>query len=199
MKYGAIILAGGKGERFNGQKQFETLEEIPLWKHVYNKVLLFIEKDNICIVGIDVPGGETRSKSVINGLMHLSFDTDRVIILESARPLVSEEQIKALKDDDGESSTYVMPLVNSIIKKNGEYVNRTDYLQLLTPQAFSYKHIKEAYESGKYEDYTDETRVMYEHYRIKPNFLTGNEFLYKVTYQNDLNVIRSLLERMKKK
>ena len=33
-----IILAGGKGTRFGGQKQFLEINGKPLWKHVFDKL-----------------------------------------------------------------------------------------------------------------------------------------------------------------
>lgn len=47
MFYGAIILAGGKGERFHGQKQFIHIQGKPMWKFVYDKVKGIIEKKTI--------------------------------------------------------------------------------------------------------------------------------------------------------
>lgn len=197
MKLGAVILAGGNGNRYKGKKQFELLDGKPLWKHVYDKVSPFIESSNICVVGIDVPGGETRSKSVINGLKGLDLKTERVIILESARPLITVNQIQKLLSCETPSNTFVMPLVNTVILKNGTYVNRDDYFELLTPQFFDYNLLCKAYDSGLYTNYTDETRVMYEHYQIKPFFIEGADNLIKVTYPRDIFIINEMYERMR--
>ena len=61
---GAVVLAGGKGERFRGQKQFCELKGKPLWQHVNDKIHAVMQSDNIIVVGIDIPGGETRTESV---------------------------------------------------------------------------------------------------------------------------------------
>ena len=65
---GAIILAGGQGTRYQKRKQFELLNGIEMWKHVYQKALKVVEKDKIVVVGVDVEGGKTRSESVKMGL-----------------------------------------------------------------------------------------------------------------------------------
>ncbi len=38
---GAVVLAGGKGQRFQGQKQFCELKGKPLWQHVYDKIMQY--------------------------------------------------------------------------------------------------------------------------------------------------------------
>jgi 2-C-methyl-D-erythritol 4-phosphate cytidylyltransferase len=64
--------------------------------------------------------------------------------------------------------------------------------ELLVPQAFDYKKLLYAYMSGKYRDMTDETRVMFEHYGITPDFVQGGGNLFKVTYPNDINILESI-------
>lgn len=191
---GAVVLAGGKGERFQGQKQYCKLNGKPLWKHVYDKVYAVIQSDNIVVVGIDIPGGETRTESVIKGLNRLSSNTSRVIIAEAARPLVTKRQIAEIIYDDAPSSSFVMPLVNTVIKRDGTYINREEMYELLTPQAFDYQLIRRALNSGQFKNMTDETRVMLEFHGIKPHLIETTENLFKVTYKRDLPIIESLME-----
>ena len=63
---GAIILAGGNGERFQGKKQFYVINGKPLWRHVYDKIQTVLENNNIVVVGVDIPGGKSRTESVIS-------------------------------------------------------------------------------------------------------------------------------------
>lgn len=192
MKYGAIILAGGKGSRFKGEKQFIKFNGKVMWRYPYDEVSKLIKRDNIVVVGVDIKGGETRSESVIKGINALKEDTDRVIILEAARPLVTLEQINILLKNKNPSVSFVMPLVNTVIKRDGTYLNRNELYELLTPQAFDFKLLKEAYCSGKFKDMTDETRVMFEYHGIKPILLETNQNLVKVTYRRDIPVIESI-------
>ncbi|MCI9299145.1 MAG: NTP transferase domain-containing protein, partial [Lachnospiraceae bacterium] len=46
---GAVVLAGGKGERFQGQKQLCELNGKPLWQHVYDKICAVLQNDNIIV------------------------------------------------------------------------------------------------------------------------------------------------------
>lgn len=190
---GAIILAGGQGTRYQKQKQFELLNGIEMWEHVYRKTIEIIERDKVIVVGVDVNGGKTRSESVQNGLKHLPEKCSRVIILEAARPLVTAKQIEKLVSDENESTTFALPLVNTVIGRDGTYFNRNDFYDLLTPQAFDYQLLKKAYETGKYTDTTDETIIMYKEYGIKPHFILEGENLIKVTYKRDMEIVKQML------
>ncbi len=193
-KYGAIILAGGRGERFNGAKQDVEFHGKALWRYPFDLVSQFVKRESIVVVGKDCKGGKTRSKSVMQGLARLSEDTERVIILEAVRPMVTPEQIQVLLEDTHPSTTFVMPLVNTVVWRNGEYINRYDLYELLTPQAFDCRMLKDAYESGKFKDMTDETRVMFEYHGIKPFFIETGQNLFKVTYRRDIPVLESIYQ-----
>ena len=198
LKNAAIILAGGSGTRFgNEKKQFFVFHGKMLYQIVLDKVLECIERDNVVVVGVDVPGGETRTKSVTNGLNYLNKDYDRVIILEAARPLVTVDQIKTLLDDNSPSTSFVMPCVNTPIYRNGKYINRNELYDLLVPQAFDFKMLKDAISTGKYYDYTDDTKIMFEEYGITPKLIETKQNLYKVTYKRDIAVLESIEELMK--
>ena len=186
---GILILAAGKGERFHGKKQDLEFHGKPLWKHCYDTANKIVDSSNIIVVGKDVVGGETRSKSVLNGLRRLPKDIKKVLILEAARPLVTEEQLKNLIDEDYPSVSYVMPLVNTVIGRDGTFYNRSSL----------YEKLLHAYETGKYADMTDETRVMYEEYGIKPLLIETQQNLYKVTYPRDVAVLETIYQLLMEK
>ena len=194
----AIILAGGKGTRFGLKKQFLEINGKPLWKHVFDKINRVIEKESIVVVGVDIEGGITRSQSVINGLNFLNKkeeNYERLIILEAARPLITLEQIKKIIEDEHDNCTYALPLTSTVVMRDGTYLDRNEMYKLSTPVAFNYRMFSDAYLSGKYFDYTDDSRVMYEHYGIKPYFLEGGENMLKITYHSDLASLKILMEK----
>ena len=43
---------------------------------------------------------------------------------------------------------------------------------------------------------TDETRVMFEEYGIKPTFVEGGDNLYKVTYPKDIAFLESFFDEL---
>lgn len=193
----ALVLAGGMGTRFGSQKQFLEIEGKPLWQYVHDKLAKFVPINNVCVVGIDVSGGETRSQSVINGLKYLKEKGmfKRVVILEAARPLITEKQIEDIIIDEHPSCTYALPLRSTVIKRDGTYLNREELCKLSTPVAFDYRKFLLAYLSGEYLDYTDDTRVMYEAYGDKPYLLEGGENMLKLTYPSDIVVFENLLKK----
>lgn len=192
MNYSAIMLAAGKGTRYKGIKQDAIFHGKQLWRYAYETTSKIVGKERIIAVGKDIPGGSTRSESVLIGLELLPADTDRVVIVEAARPLVTKEQIAELLTDTKPSTTFVRPLVNTVIFRDGRYINRDDLYDLLTPQAFDFKLLLEAYHSGKFTDMTDETRIMFEYHRIKPHFIETGSNLFKVTYMGDLDILESI-------
>lgn len=198
MKNSAIVLAAGFSTRYGGQKKQDLeFHGKKIWQHAYDTAKSVVGEGNIVAVGKDMPGGETRTKSVIIGLKALPADTDRVVILDAARPLVTVKQITELLNRPEPSCTLVRPLVNTPIFRDGTYVNRSEMYDMLVPQAFDYKLLLEAYESGRFEDMTDETRVMFEYHGIKPTLIETENNLYKVTYPGDLMIIESIYQRLK--
>lgn len=198
MKYSAIVLAAGFSTRYGGaKKQDLEFHGKQIWQYSYDTAKSIVGEGNIVAVGKDMPGGETRTKSVIIGLKALPSDTDRVVILDAARPLVTKKQIRELLENPNPSCSLVRPLVNTPIFRNGTYVNRAEMYDLLVPQAFDYKLLLEAYESGRFEDMTDETRVMFEYHGIKPTLIETENNLYKVTYPGDLLIIESIYQQLK--
>ena len=197
MKYGAIVLAAGFSNRYGGAKNQDLeFHGKQIWQYSYDTAKSIVGQNNIVVVGKDMPGGATRTESVILGLEALPADIDRVVILDAARPLVTKEQIKEILENPNPSCTYVRPLVNTPIFRDGTYVNRCDMYDMLVPQAFDYKLLTEAYRSGRFIDMTDETRVMYEYHGIKPTLIETDNNLYKVTYPGDLMVLESIYQQM---
>jgi 2-C-methyl-D-erythritol 4-phosphate cytidylyltransferase len=196
-----VLLAGGEGSRYGGRKQFELMEGKPLWRWVFDAAAEVVAPGNILVVGTDVPAGDIRPHSVLNGLEALrkkgARDDERVIIAEAARPLVKSEQFRQLIDCGANSAGFVNPLVNTIIKRNGDPVRRSDYYELLTPFIFKFGLIYNAYKSGKYDHVTDDTRAVYEYCGLKPLLLETTRNLYKVTYPGDLEIVKALLKNMK--
>ena len=193
----AIILAAGSGVRFGQKKQFITFIDKPLYRHVFDKVLGILPREDIVIVGVDIQGGQTRSGSVMAGLEHFAAhknDIGKVIILEAARPLVTKAQILTLLGATSLSATFVMPLVDTIVGRGGEYVDRESYYNLLTPQCFDYNLLLDAYRKNPTKNYTDETRIMYEAHGIRAQFIEDGQNLLKLTYVRDLPILEHLFK-----
>lgn len=196
----AIILAAGKGTRFHAQKQFLEFHGKELWQHLFDTVCAVLPKENVVVVGVDIPGGETRSGSVKNGLewIHEKRGCDKVIIFEAARTMVTKQQIQAIIDIDSPSACFVNPVVDTVILRDKTYLNRSDCLHLVSPQAFDFDMLYKAYKNADLGELrTDETRLMNDIYGIKPDFLEGGDNLYKVTYPKDIAVLEEIYKSLK--
>ena len=47
-----------------------------MWEYPYAEAASILGAEQVKVVGIDVPGGDTRTQSVINGLASVDHDTD---------------------------------------------------------------------------------------------------------------------------
>src|SRR5207302_7575137 len=91
------------------------------------------------------PGGETRQASVRLGLARVPSESERVVVHDAARPLVTPALIEAslagLSDADG--AVCAMPLADSLKRANGGMVDgtiaRDGLRRAQTPQAFTAK------------------------------------------------------------
>lgn len=197
----AIILAAGQGTRFNGRKQFLEFHGKPLYKHVYDTLCKVLPSLNIVIVGVDIEGGSTRNESVKIGLEYLAAVNSfkKVVICEAARSLVTQSQIEQIIKTESASICYVNPVVDTVILKDKTYINREDCLHLVSPQAFDFQLLYAAYKNADLGELrTDETRLMFEAYNIKPDFLIGADNLYKVTYPKDIAVLETIYQSLDK-
>lgn len=193
----AIILAAGQGSRFRAKKQFMQFHDKPLYKHVYDTLCSIIPAHHIVVVGVDIEGGETRCASVKCGLEYLAKvgTFTRVVICEAARCLVTRGQLESIIKNDSKSICYVNPVVDTIILKDKTYINRADCLHVVSPQAFDFELLYDAYRQADLGELrTDETRLMYETYGIKPDFLEGDDNLFKVTYPKDISVLENIYQ-----
>jgi 2-C-methyl-D-erythritol 4-phosphate cytidylyltransferase len=197
----AIILAGGSGTRFGGEvkKQFLVFHGKELWRYLYDTVTVVLPKENVVVVGIDIPGGDTRSGSVKNGLDWIAKKGDcrRVVIMEAARAFVTKEQLEEIVASDSPSCCFVNPVVDTVILMDKTYLTRSECRHLVSPQAFDFNLLYKAYSDCDLgEMRTDETRLMNDTYGIKPDFLEGGENLYKVTYPKDIAIIEEIWKQM---
>jgi 2-C-methyl-D-erythritol 4-phosphate cytidylyltransferase len=169
----AIVVAGGKGIRFGGNrpKQFLELIGLPIIIHTLRQfeqsrqieqvvVVLaapeiaqfhsLIEKFGLQKVSRVVAGGETRSQSVKNGLASIEM-ADIVAVHDGVRPLVRPEEIDRVVSVAAESGAAILVApVGDTIKRvaDGRIIDtlpRKALRRALTPQCFQFELFKRAY------------------------------------------------------
>ncbi len=225
----AIIAAAGTSRRFGGDttKQLTELCGKPLLLHTVmayqsadciDEIIIVAKEDEIprweklcaalCVPKLSkiIPGGDTRQRSILNGLDAVSKKSKFVAIADGARCLTTPEQIEAVcraaykykAATAAHRSTDTVKIAN----KNG-YIDNTpdrDTVWLAqTPQVFNtslyraaaYTALKENYEATD-----DNSLVEYISYPIKLVECGANNI--KITAKEDLIIAEAILkERFK--
>lgn len=161
----SIVVAGGSGRRFGGQKQFSSLGGRPVssWavdacREVSDGVVLVVPADAQTVdpSGADavVPGGTTRADSVRCGLEAVPANADVIVVHDAARPLAPPALfvavLEALHDDHVVGAVPGLALSDTI-KVVDESMNvtntldRTTLVAVQTPQAFQAAALRRAH------------------------------------------------------
>lgn len=217
----ALIVFAGTGSRMNLSipKQFvkingkelvcytiekfinhPLIDEIVLVTHkdylTYVKEL--VKKYNYHKVKHIVSGGPTRQESVRLGLISYRYkDDDKVLIHDGDRPLVSETIISNnLKELD-----YFDVVCTSIKHKDAlkevSNLGRTKVIEgedndIQTPQSFRYGIISKYHELKKEESFSDDIGLVEADYKVK--YVLGSPYNFKVTLDDDLKVLQSMIK-----
>ena len=171
----AIVVAGGQGVRFGGQrpKQFLDLDGVPIIVHTLRRfeqssqidgvvvvlpadeVVSFpslIEKYNLKKISRVVAGGATRAQSVKQGFAAID-NAELVAVHDAVRPLVTADEIDRVVNAAAETGAAILVApVNETIKRveNNRIrktVLRSELRRALTPQCFRFDILKRAYEN----------------------------------------------------
>ncbi len=197
----AIVVAGGSGTRFGGQKHKKELDGVELWRRSVN-AFQAVGIEHVVVVGDvpgGVPGGSRRRDSVAAGLAVLPDDADWVLIHDAARPLVTPELIQrvlgraSVGDVDG-----VIPAIT--VTDTLKHVHEETVLDTLdrgglvvvqTPQAFRVPVLKAAHASDPTDAPDDAALVE----RADGTVVTvmGDPMNFKITFPVDLAIARSYL------
>ncbi len=198
----AIVLAGGRGSRFGGLKQFELLGD----RRVLDWSLAAARAscDGAVVVvpaGVEEPGavkgGRTRSASVRAGLAAVPFDTEVVVVHDAARPLAGVkiyERVVAAIRAGADAAIPVVAVSDTIKRVEGtivvETLDRSTLVAVQTPQAFRASVLREAHATGS--EATDDAALV-EMIGGKVITVDGDRRNLKLTTPDDVVVARALL------
>lgn len=169
MSWAAIIVASGTSRRMGFDKLAAPLEGKPvLWHSVHafssleqiSQVIVVTPADRFAWLGdlgsklIRVDGGAERPDSVAAGLAALHDNITHVAIHDGARPLVSSDSIVAtFKTAESAGAASLARRVTETLKRatpegvTTESVSRDDLWVMETPQIFSKRLLREAYQN----------------------------------------------------
>ncbi len=139
-----------------------------------------------------IQGGNTRTDSIANALPYTK-DYDYTLIHDGARPFVSLELIDKVITKVIESGAVItaIPVEDSLIKAYGgkilSNVDRTEYMQVQTPQAFISEELRLAYANRNSNIYTDDSSLYTSTTGRSVEVVIGNKSNYKITTIEDLH------------
>jgi ribitol-5-phosphate 2-dehydrogenase (NADP+) / D-ribitol-5-phosphate cytidylyltransferase len=217
----AILLMGGRGERFGSQlpKQFHRVAGKKVYLYTLESFLRMgffetiflvycpgwreeIEDDVKNYPNIQlVEGGETRQESSLLGLRACGEGTEIVIIHDAVRPFVSAHTVKETIEktiSHGAVDTCIALADTIVHSEHGREIssipNRAEYLRGQTPQGFLYPLILEAHCRTQQSNASDDCSLVLE--RGHPvAIVPGEERNIKITTELDLFVAEQLIHK----
>jgi 2-C-methyl-D-erythritol 4-phosphate cytidylyltransferase len=204
----AVVVAGGRGDRFGAPKQFSTAGGARLVDHavaaaaaVCNEVVVVLPADATwdgCAVQAVVAGGATRSESVRAGLAAVAADTDIVVVHDAARPLATPELFELVVDAvraGADAAVPALEVADTLKRVDGgrvvETVSRDHLVAVQTPQAFRASVLRDAHARGS--EATDDAALV-EAAGGTVVIVPGDPRNLKVTTVADLVLASTLLE-----
>jgi 2-C-methyl-D-erythritol 4-phosphate cytidylyltransferase len=219
----AVIVAAGTGQRFGGQvpKQFVELLGRPLILHTIERFELCLAIDEIVLVAAKdrlsdlnqllaefkfskvksvVPGGETRSISVLNGINAIEKGTAGIVAVhDGARPLVTGEEITMTVEAASihGAACLVADVTDTVKEVHHGFITgtvpRAKLRRALTPQAFQYAILSSAFDRySSDEAATDECSIV-ERSGIRIFCVPGSSRNIKITTPDDLTQAEAFL------
>lgn len=168
-----------------------------------NKVLEYKEKYNLTKLEYIVQGGKTQPESISNCIDKLNgivSDDDIIVVHAGNRPLVEHRIIDesiSLCHNEGNAISYIDCPEVMVTKDSNEIIERTNVMRIQTPQTFKYKDVKEAYDYAKTINFRDifTTADLMIKMGKKLNYFRGSEYNLKITFNDDLEIFKNLIER----
>ena len=218
----AIIAAAGSGQRFNSDipKQFIEIGGKPILLHsierfatceLVDEIIVVISPDQIerfstrsdvsAIRNIRyVAGAASRAESVYNGLLAVDSATEIVAVHDGARPLVTPEEIARTIERARETGAACLTApVTDTIKEVDEgwitgTVDRRMLRRAMTPQAFKYELLMEAFRGRDLSDDITDECFLVEQLGHKIASVAGGTRNIKITHAEDLLLTEYFLQ-----
>lgn len=213
-----ILLAAGLGIRtaLNYPKQFYPVNgkpclavtlEIFQMMDIFDNIIVTYNEDNKkdyeqlikdykITKAILVKGGETRQESVRFALKKVR--TEKVLIHEAARPLISKDFINRILEYENEDVVVPTLPISYTVSEGGEYMekildrNRLHNIQL--PQLFRTNILKDVHQKALNEHFsaTEDSMLAFK-YGYKVKFIKGSQSNIKITTPLDLLIVNHIV------
>ena len=225
-----IVPAAGVGSRFGANKPKQYMELLPntsileytlqklICSNQFAGIIVTLNKDDVYWRGLDIfqekniftcIGGESRDKSVLNGLKYLMNEheiksDEWVMVHDAARPGISAQLVQELysqvistKSCGGVLALPIADTIKQSLARNEikSTVDRSCLWAAQTPQLFQLKTLMDAINYSQKNGYaiTDEASAV-ENTGLNPLLVTGSKFNFKVTTISDYNLMKLLIQ-----
>ena len=209
MRWGAVVVAAGRGTRFGQPKQLVEIAGAPMLSWSIRTFESMPEISDIIVVTeaewleqvaavattcAVVPGGATRQASVYEGVRSLPARCQAVLVHDGARPLVTLEDTRRGMEPvrAGHASLLGIPVVDTVkVVDASNIVTQTLDRNVLwaaqTPQFAMLDDMRRAHEAGVREriDATDDAMLL-ERIGVHVHMVHGSPENFKVTLPEDL-------------
>jgi len=222
VKRGGVLLAGGIGSRFQGEKPKQFLDLLGRPVLDYSLEVLLGECDVLCVVchplwkhelfrlvhwreGILVAdGGATRQESVYHGLVTLlQAGVEDVVIHDGARPCLSRDIFRCGWEalTRGVAAIPVLPVTQTVASvRDGhivQYVDRSSLVTIQTPQFFRFDVLWQVHQQAREEgitDLTDDSQLL-QKAGFPVDTIEGEPWNIKITTPQDMVIARAYLKQ----
>lgn len=219
----AVVPAAGRGTRFGADapKQYAQIAGVPVLSHTLDLLLSIPSLSSLYLVvaGDDqqwrscqpandgrvhiVSGGDTRARSVANGLAALAGTAnaeDWVLVHDVARPCCPLADILRLIDElagDAVGGLLALPVSDTVKQADSEQrvaatLDRDRIWLAQTPQLFRYGVLRKAL--ARFPDVTDEAAAI-EAAGLAPRLIAGSARNLKITRAEDLSLAAFYLQQ----
>lgn len=217
----AILLCAGNSSRYGKgiNKNFELINNKYIFcysldifdsnSYIDDIIIVIKEKDKEFVQNIInknnykknikiIIGGNSRNESVYNAINNTL--SKYVLIHDGARPLIKHEYInkciESIKNYNGVCIGVKSKDTIKICNDNNEVINTTERCNtwiISTPQCFNRKILLESHKKNKLDNITDDCMLL-ENNNYKVKVIEGDYSNIKITTQNDLEIVKSLIE-----
>ncbi|VAH67130.1 unnamed protein product [Triticum turgidum subsp. durum] len=217
-----VLLSGGQGKRMgaNMPKQYLPLLGVPIALHSLKTFCGMKEVKEVVVVcdpsyknlfegsveNLQIPikfttPGKERQDSVFNGLQEIDGDSELVCVHDSARPLVSSEDVKKVLEDAAVHGAAVLgvPVKATIKEANSDSfvvktLDRKTLWEMQTPQVMKPNLLKDGFELVKRDglEVTDDVSIV--ECLKHPVYITEGSYTnIKVTTPDDMLLAERLM------
>ncbi len=193
-------------ENFQNHNEIDSIVVVCL-KGWENCLKAYAEQFKITKLKSIVLGGSTGYESIKNGLNEIStfaHKDDIILIHDGNRPLTNHKTISDCiytAQTKGNAITVIptVEVVFDISNEKDKLLNRDHLVRVQTPHAAKFSHILETYDRAEKENKLDKLGFcsLLNEFDEKLNFVYGTERNFKITYEDDIEIFKGLINLKK--